>query len=148
MKSNSLQLTGVVLMEPFKNRIAPVSENTASAPADVISQLLAQSEEVPPRLSESQCDSFHVRRSCSAGQRVLFEAPCLRGVTHVIPAANYQASKGLLVKKSRAQSAHGAAGDDSSPLVAVSLSVFPCIALHFPSSITDSTPMQLLRGCP
>ena len=51
MKSDSLQLTRVVLMEPFKSRIAPVSENTASTPADVISQLLPQSEQVPPRLS-------------------------------------------------------------------------------------------------
>lgn len=52
MKSDSLQLTRVVLMEPFKSRIAPVSENTANTPADVISQLLPQSEQVPPRLSE------------------------------------------------------------------------------------------------
>lgn len=62
MKSNSLQLAGVVLMEPFRSRIAPVSENMANTPADVISQLLPQSEQVPPRLSESRCDAFRVAR--------------------------------------------------------------------------------------
>lgn len=79
MKSNSLQLTRVVLMEPFKSRISAVSENMANTPADVISQLLPQSEQVPPRLSESQCDAFHTRRSCSIKHRELFEAPCLNG---------------------------------------------------------------------
>lgn len=53
MKSGSLQLAQVVLMEPFKSSLAPVSENMANTLADVISQLLAQSEQVPPRLSES-----------------------------------------------------------------------------------------------
>lgn len=105
MKSNSLQLAGVVLMEPFRSRIAPVSENTANTLADVISQLLAQSERVPPRRSESQRDAFHVTRSCSIKHRQLFEAPCLRLYT-CDPAANFQVSKGLLVKKSRPQSAH------------------------------------------
>ena len=93
-------------MEPFKSRIAPVSENMANTHmADVISQLLPQSEQVPPRLSESQRDAFHVTRSCSIKHRELFEAPCLRWYS-CDPAANYQVSKGLLVKKSRAQSAH------------------------------------------
>lgn len=105
MKNNSLQLAGVVLMEPFKSRIAPVSENMANTLADVISQLLPQSEQVPPRLSESQCDAFHVTRSCSIKHRELFEAPCLCWYS-CDPAANYQVSKGLLVKKSWAQSAH------------------------------------------
>lgn len=105
MKSNSLQLAGVVLMEPFKSRIAPVSENMANTLADVISQLLPQSEQVPPRLSESQCDAFHLTRSCSIKYGELFEAPCLCWYS-CDPAANYQVSKGLLVKKSRAQSAH------------------------------------------
>lgn len=92
-------------MEPFKSRIAPVSENMANTLADVISQLLAQSEQVPPRLSESQPDAFHVTRSCSIKHRQLFEAPCLCWYT-CDPAANFQVSKGPLVKKSRAQSAH------------------------------------------
>lgn len=105
MKSNSLQLARVVLMEPFKSRIAPVSENMANTLADVISQLLPQSEQVPPRLSESQCDAFHVTRSCSIKHRELFEALCLRWYS-CDPAANYQVSEGLLVKKSQAQSAH------------------------------------------
>lgn len=92
-------------MEPFKSRIAPASENMANALADVISQLLAQSEQVPPRLSESQRDAFRVTRSCSMKRGELFEAPRLRRYTRD-PAANFQVSEGLLVKKSRAQSAH------------------------------------------
>lgn len=92
-------------MEPFKSRIAPVSENMARAPADVISQLLPQSEQVPPRLSGSQCNAFHVTRSCWMRHRELFEALRLRWYS-CDPAANYQVSEGLLVKKSQAQSAH------------------------------------------
>lgn len=105
MKSNSLQLATVVLMEPFKSRIAPVSENMASTQADVISQLLPQSEQVPPRLSESHCNAFHVARSCSIKHRELFEALHPHWCS-CDPAANYQVSKGLLVKKSQTQSAH------------------------------------------
>lgn len=104
MKSNSLRLAGAPLMEPFKSRIAPVSENMANVPADVISQLLPQSEQVPPRLSRSQCGALHVARSCSIKHRELFEAPHLRW--YCDPVANDQVSKGLLVKKSQAQSAH------------------------------------------
>ncbi|KAJ4933554.1 hypothetical protein JOQ06_030380, partial [Pogonophryne albipinna] len=70
MKSNSLQFAGV---------------------------LLPQSGQVPPRLSESQCDAFHVTRSCSIKHRKLFEALCLRWYS-CDPAANYQVSKGLLGK--------------------------------------------------
>ncbi len=92
-------------MEPFKSRIAPVSENMANTLADVISQLLAQSEQVPPRRSGSQCDAFHATRSCSIKHRKLFEALRL-GWYSSDPAANYQVSKDLLVKKSQAQSAH------------------------------------------
>lgn len=73
MKSNTLQLAEAVLMEPFKNRIAPVSENMANhTRADVISQLLAQSEQVPPRLSESQLGAFHPTRSCLIKHREAF----------------------------------------------------------------------------
>ncbi|CAB1448016.1 unnamed protein product [Pleuronectes platessa] len=97
MKSDSLQLAGVVLMEPFKSRIAPVSENTANTPADVISQLLPQSGQVPPRLSESQRDAFRATRSCSIKSGEPFEAPCLRWYS-CDPAASYQVSKGLLFR--------------------------------------------------
>lgn len=90
----------------LKSRIAPVSENMASAlMADVISQLLAQSEQVPPRLSESQRDAFPATRSCSIKHGELFEAPCLRRCS-CDPAASARVSKGLLGKKSKAQSAH------------------------------------------
>lgn len=89
----------------LKSRIAPVSENMAKTPADVISQLLPQSEQVPPRLSGSQCNAFHVTHSCWMKHRELFEALRLRWHS-CDPAANYQVSEGLLVKKSQAQSAH------------------------------------------
>lgn len=73
MKSKTLQLGEAVLMEPFKSRIAPVSENMANHTwADVISQLLPQSEQVPPRVSESQLDAFHPTHSCSIKHREAF----------------------------------------------------------------------------
>lgn len=76
MKSNTLQLAEAVLMEPFKSRIALVSENMANhTQADVISQLLPQSEQVPPRLSESQLDAFHTTGSCSIKHREAFWSP-------------------------------------------------------------------------
>lgn len=72
MKSNSLQSSRVVLMEPFKSRTALVSENMASTPADVISQLLPPSKRVPPPLSESQRGAF--LRSQQLLDKELFEA--------------------------------------------------------------------------
>lgn len=79
MKSNPLQLAEAVLMEPFKSRIAPVSENMADhTRADVIPQLLPQSQQVPPRLSESQLHTFHTTGSCSMKHREAFWRPVSR----------------------------------------------------------------------
>ena len=73
MKSSTLQLAEAVLMEPLKSRIAPASENMANHTwVDVISQLLPQSEQVPPQLSESQRDAFQPTRSCSMKHRAAF----------------------------------------------------------------------------
>lgn len=148
------QLTKVVLIEPSESRTAPVNENMANTVADVISQLLPQSKEVPPRLSESQWDTFHVIHSCSIKNAELFEAPVLLWfycdsltTTAAIP-CQLPGLQGPLVKRSQAPSAHAKNGDDSTLFVAVSRSVVPYIALHFQSSITHGCLVQLFRACP
>lgn len=102
MKSNPLQLAEAVLMEPFKSRIAPVSKNMANhTRADVISQLLPQSEQVPPRLSESQLDAFHTTGSCSIKHREAFWRPVSRLVLPWPPLPTTSSPKARCLKRAQ-----------------------------------------------
>lgn len=128
-------------MEPFKSRVALVSENMAGTLADVISQLLPQSKPVPPRLSESQCDAFRVTRSCSIKNGQPFEA----AGSLATPLPTSRPLETCWLK--RASLNHHMLWLVMIPIPLLLL-VHQC-SLVLPSIFhPDSTPMQLLRGRP
>ncbi|MEQ2163393.1 hypothetical protein GOODEAATRI_029617 [Goodea atripinnis] len=73
----------------------------ANTLADVISHLLTQSKQVPPRLSESQRNAFHATCSCSIKYGEPFEAPFLLWYSCDLPLPTSRSPKACWLKRAR-----------------------------------------------